>query len=51
MHHETGPAPAPESAPDQSEWRLVEEVFDAVRDYAMFVLDPRGRIRTWNAGA
>jgi PAS domain-containing protein len=26
-------------------------LLDAVRDYAIFQLDPEGRIRTWNAAA
>ena len=24
---------------------------DAVKDYAIFMLDPEGRVSTWNAGA
>src|SRR3954471_10026795 len=29
-------------------YRLMVE---SVRDYAIFMLDPQGRVRTWNAGA
>ena len=31
--------------------KIFEILVDCVRDYAIFVLDPEGRIRTWNAGA
>jgi len=31
--------------------RLFRELVDAVVDYAIFVLDPTGRVMTWNAGA
>src|SRR5262245_53564854 len=31
--------------------RIFEILVDRVRDYAMFVLDPEGRIATWNTGA
>ncbi len=31
--------------------RIFELLVDQVRDYAVFVLDPRGYIRSWNAGA
>jgi PAS domain S-box-containing protein len=30
---------------------LLEEVLDRVLDYAIFLLDPQGRIASWNAGA
>ena len=33
--------------PDELYQRLVKEV----RDYAIFMLDPKGLIQTWNAGA
>ena len=40
---------------DQAEARHREDVFrllvDSVSDYAIFVLDPSGRISTWNSGA
>jgi PAS domain S-box-containing protein len=39
----------------KAEWHQMEEPFrlfiDAVRDYAIFMLDPEGRVVTWNAGA
>jgi PAS domain S-box-containing protein len=39
----------------ETEWHQMEEPFrqfvEAVRDYAIFLLDPEGRIVTWNAGA
>jgi PAS domain S-box-containing protein len=31
--------------------RIFELLVESVRDYAVFVLDPEGRVRTWNAGA
>jgi PAS domain S-box-containing protein len=33
---------------EETEFRLLVET---VRDYAIFLLDPEGRVRTWNAGA
>ncbi|WP_044183810.1 sensor histidine kinase [Hyalangium minutum] len=33
---------------DQGPWRMLIE---SVRDYAIFMLDPQGRILTWNPGA
>ena len=42
----TTPAPAP-SAPEERFRLLVE----SVRDYAIFMLDPEGRVQSWNAGA
>lgn len=30
---------------------LYRQLVESVRDYAIFVLDPEGRIQTWNAGA
>ncbi|HWB77017.1 MAG TPA: PAS domain-containing sensor histidine kinase [Nannocystaceae bacterium] len=30
---------------------LFRQLVESVRDYAIFVLDPEGRIQTWNAGA
>ncbi|HUM11687.1 MAG TPA: PAS domain-containing sensor histidine kinase [Myxococcaceae bacterium] len=42
-------------APDAARSRSMEERFRAlvssVKDYAIFMLDPSGRIETWNAGA
>src|ERR1043165_8342524 len=34
----------------QAERRL-ELLVDSVRDYAIFMLDPDGRVETWNTGA
>src|SRR6185295_14666205 len=31
--------------------RIFEILVDRVRDYAVFVLDPEGRVMTWNTGA
>ncbi|HLK71768.1 MAG TPA: PAS domain-containing protein, partial [Steroidobacteraceae bacterium] len=40
---------------DQQQLRQSEERFkllvETVRDYAIFMLDPEGRVLTWNAGA
>jgi len=38
----------PERSPTDESFRLL---VDAVNDYAIFMLDPSGRIVTWNAGA
>ena len=39
----------------QAEWHQGEEPFrlfiESVQDYAIFMLEPDGRIATWNAGA
>ncbi len=45
MAHDT---PARSSADDSSRFRLL---VDSVKDYAIFMLDLRGHIETWNAGA
>jgi PAS domain S-box-containing protein len=47
---ETGPPPpaGPPVVPDDSTFRLFVE---SVRDYAIFMLDPDGRVASWNAGA
>jgi PAS domain S-box-containing protein len=37
--------------PTLSERRQFELLVDAVEEYAIFVLDAEGRVRTWNAGA
>jgi PAS domain S-box-containing protein len=43
------------AGPGAPEWRDREEHFrefvEAVQDYAIFMLDPAGRITSWNAGA
>jgi PAS domain S-box-containing protein len=41
---------AAEEALRQSEERL-RLMIEAVRDYAIFMLDPQGRVTTWNSGA
>lgn len=41
------PAPNMASKPEQQLQLLVE----SVKDYAIFLLDPQGRIATWNQGA
>jgi PAS domain S-box-containing protein len=38
----------PPSAPSADQFRLL---VDAVKDYAIFLLDPDGRVVSWNAGA
>ena len=38
----------PEHLPTDESFRLL---VDAVNDYAIFMLDPSGRVVTWNAGA
>jgi len=38
----------PPERPDEEQFRLLVE---SVRDYAIFMLTPEGRIATWNAGA
>jgi PAS domain S-box-containing protein len=38
----------PQSKEQEAQFRLLVE---AVQDYAIFMLDPSGRIRTWNLGA
>src|SRR6185312_8056645 len=44
------PAPAPAETLRQSEERF-RLLVDAVKDYAIFMLDPQGHVLTWNAGA
>jgi PAS domain S-box-containing protein len=43
----TEPAPSPEIAIEDRHRLLIE----AVRDYAIFMLDPAGHVTSWNAGA
>ena len=40
--------PAPTGHVDDSLFRLMIE---GVSDYAIFLLDPQGHVRSWNAGA
>src|SRR5687768_9035719 len=47
----TSPHPQPTAdrdPPTDERFRLLVE---SVQDYAIFMLDPRGRVATWNAGA
>src|SRR5262245_11073038 len=50
-----GADPAPAPATPAEELRRSEERFrllvEAVEDYAIYLLDPRGHVATWNAGA
>jgi PAS domain S-box-containing protein len=49
MTHEDTPPPAPAFQRDSEErFRLLVE---SVRDYAIFMLDPKGHVLTWNVGA
>jgi PAS domain S-box-containing protein len=48
MDHETGRPPAGQ-APASDE--LLRLVFESARDYAIFSIDPEGRVTSWNAGA
>jgi PAS domain S-box-containing protein len=45
----------PQSAPPEMAWRRREERFrllvESVYDYAIFMLDPAGRVTSWNKGA
>jgi PAS domain S-box-containing protein len=34
-----------------AELNLYELLVDSLRDYAVFILDPQGNVRTWNSGA
>jgi PAS domain S-box-containing protein len=47
---EKPPKSGPGASPRQSEERF-RLLVESVRDYAIFMLDPEGRILTWNAGA
>jgi PAS domain S-box-containing protein len=47
-HPSAGPAGAGGLSPGDDSFRLLVE---AVRDYAIFLLDPTGHVVTWNAGA
>ena len=40
--------PGLEPVPDERRFQLL---VDAVRDYAIFMLDPQGIVSSWNAGA
>src|ERR1700757_1025415 len=50
MTADTPPVPAPAETLRQSEERF-RLLVDSVRDYAIFMLDPKGHVLTWNAGA
>jgi PAS domain S-box-containing protein len=43
--------PTPSSRPDTSLQQRLQLLIDAVVDYGIFVLDPEGRIASWNTGA
>src|SRR5436190_86949 len=43
-----GAQPAPSLGQSEERFRLLVE---GVKDYAIFMLDPQGRVTTWNAGA
>src|SRR5688572_20668567 len=46
-HHPSMPISG-ERAPTDRDYRLLVE---SLKDYAVFMLDPQGVVRTWNAGA
>jgi PAS domain S-box-containing protein len=48
MSHKAGPAVAEQLRENDVQFRLLVE---GVKDYAIFMLDPEGRVVTWNAGA
>ena len=57
-NHSPTPAPRPQRTPDrltQQDLLRIEERFrllmECVRDHAIFVMDPEGRVVDWNAGA
>src|SRR5258708_4224144 len=39
------------SEPDQIDDRRYRQLIDAITDYAIYILDPGGRVTTWNPGA
>ncbi len=45
----------PSSAPQEYEWsqsgEMLRQLVEAVQDYAIFMLDPEGRVASWNPGA
>ena len=43
--------PPPDLKPLQESEARFRLLIDAVKDYAIFMLDPNGRVATWNAGA
>src|SRR5690242_15668836 len=47
---EPEPTPRPRAGADD-EADLLRAIVGSVRDYAIFALDPTGRIATWNPGA
>jgi PAS domain S-box-containing protein len=44
-------APDPEPRPQASRSELLRLLVEEATDYAIFVLDPQGRVATWNKGA
>ncbi len=51
-HKTSSPVPIdrPRGAPDEKT-DLFRLLVESIRDYAVFVLDPEGRVQTWNPGA
>ena len=55
----SGSGPVPGSSPDGAaplqpggvSAELLRRMLEAVRDYALFTLDPRGHVASWNVGA
>ena len=43
--------PAPGDDVDHVDDALYRQMIEGVTDYAIFLLDPQGRVRSWNAGA
>jgi PAS domain S-box-containing protein len=43
------------AAPNENEWaqsgEMLRQLVEAVQDYAIFMLDPEGRVASWNPGA
>src|SRR5688572_8453182 len=48
MTREKPPTAGDQTSRSEERFRLLVE---SVRDYAIFMLDPEGRVLTWNAGA
>ena len=44
-------SPVPEDMPELGGERRFELLVDAVTDYAIYMLDPQGRVASWNRGA
>jgi PAS domain S-box-containing protein len=48
---ESWKGPGPETSTGVDTRALYQLLIDTVRDYAIFILDPSGRVATWNVGA